>query len=916
LKTSKMKVQSLRCEYLHDPMGIDVLKPRLSWVLQSDVRGQCQIAYRILVASSAALLAKNKGDLWDSGVVKGSRTSQVEYAGEMLKSRMICHWKVCAWDKDDKQTAWSKPASWTMGLLKQSDWKAKWISMEPDLHKKLCRVTDLKTELPAPPYLRKGFELNKKVVRATLYATARGLFDIHINDEKVGADLFAPEWTDYDRRINYRTYDVTGLVKKGGNVIGALLGDGWYAGFVGWQKKRGRYGLQTSLMAQLEVEYADGSMETITTDKSWKTSLGPIQNSDFLMGETYDARKEMTGWAGAGFDESGWHKVQVVAKPEAKLVWQPSAPVRIVKELRPVSMSEPKRGVYIFDIGQNLAGFVRLKVKAPAGTVIQIRHAEMLNPDGTIYVENLRRAKATDVYIAKGKGIEIYQPTFTFHGFQYMEVTGLSNRPGKGIITACVAYSEMEDTGYFECSNKLVNKLFSNITWGQRGNFISVPTDCPQRDERLGWMGDAQVFIRTAAWNMDVAAFFTKWMIDIEDAQDQEGRFPDIAPRLKEDGDFVGLDKLRASAAWADAGVLVPWTIHKTYGDMRIIERHWAAMTKWMDWVASKNPQYLRVNELSNNYGDWLCIPADESFGTTSPMKELLATAFWATDAKCMAEMAIACGKKAESEKYLDLFAKVKKAFQEKYVLPDGRTTVGTQTSYLLALAFDLLPKELRSAAAGHLVDNLKNSGWHLSTGFVGIRLLNPVLCEMGYADVAYRLLNNTTYPSWLYPVTHGATTIWERWDGWTADKGFQTPAMNSFNHYSLGSVGQWLFSDVAGIDSDPVAMGFERIVIRPRVGGGLSYAKASYQSMRGLIKTEWKFSGKKLAMQVTIPANTMALIYVPATDVTKVKEGGELAAKGECLTFLRSEKGYAVFIAGSGVYSFTSVAEPIEAVK
>jgi alpha-L-rhamnosidase len=916
LKNSQMKVQFLRCEYLHDPMGIDVVKPRLSWVLESDVRGQCQIAYRVLVASSAPLLAKNKGDLWDSGVVKSSRTSQIEYAGATLKSRMVCHWKVCAWDKDNNPAAWSKPASWTMGLLKQSDWKAKWISMEPGLHQKLCGISDLKTELPAPPYLRKGFELKKNVSRATLYATARGLFEIQINGEKAGADIFAPEWTDYDKRINYRSYDVTGLVKKGGNAIGALLGDGWYAGYVGWQKTRGRYGLQTSLLAQLEVEYADGSKETITTDKSWKTSCGPMRSSDFMMGETYDARKEMPGWTEAGFDESAWHKVQVVARPEAKLVWQPSAPVGIVKELKPVSVKAPQRGVYVFDVGQNLAGFVRLKVKAKAGTVIQIRHAERLNPDGTIYTENLRRAKATDIYIAKGKGVEIYQPTFTFHGFQYVEVTGLSGRPGKDVVTACVTSSSMEDAGQFECSNKLINKLFSNITWGQRGNFLSIPTDCPQRDERLGWMGDAQVFIRTAAWNMDVAAFFAKWMIDVEDAQDEEGRFPDVAPRVKEDAGFVGLSKLCASPAWADAGVLVPWTIYKTYGDTRIIERHWIAMTRWMDWVAKVNPQYLRVNELSNNYGDWLCIPADESFGTTSLMKELLATAFWATDARCMAEMAAAFGKKEEVAGYVDLFRKVKKAFQEKYVLPDGKMAVETQTAYLLALAFDLLPRELRAKAAGHLVVNLKNNGWHLSTGFVGIRLLNPVLCEMGYADVAYRLLNNTTYPSWLYPVTHGATTIWERWDGWTAEKGFGNPAMNSFNHYSLGSVGQWLFSDVAGMDSDPAGVGFERIVIKPRVGGGLSYVKASHQCMHGLIRTEWKLSGRKLAMKVRIPVNTMALVYVPATEARKVKEGGELAAKGECLTFLRSEKGHAVFIDGSGTYSFTSVAEPIEAVK
>jgi alpha-L-rhamnosidase len=385
---------------------------------------------------------------------------------------------------------------------------------------------------------------------------------------------------------------------------------------------------------------------------------------------------------------------------------------------------------------------------------------------------------------------------------------------------------------------------------------------------------------------------------------------------VREDADFVGLDKLRASPAWADAGVIVPWTIHKTYGDTRIIKRHWAAMTRWMNWLAMVNPEQLRVNELSNNYGDWLCIPADESFGTTSPMKELLATAFWAFDARCMAEMAAATGEADIANEYAELFRRIRAKFQQTYVLPDGKLSVETQTAYLLALGFDLLKREDRRAAAEHLVKNLKNNGWHLSTGFIGIRLLNPVLTEMGYADVAYRLLNNRTYPSWLYPVTHGATTIWERWDGWTLERGFQNPEMNSFNHYSLGSVGQWLFSDVAGIACDRAAAGFERIVIKPYVGGGLRHVKASYNSMHGRISTTWKLSGEKLSFDVVIPANTMALMYVPATDATKVVEGDKLAAKSKCLTFLRCEKGFAVFIAGSGMYSFKSTTRPIEPVK
>jgi alpha-L-rhamnosidase len=913
---ASMKVTYLRCEYRVNPLGIDVKSPRLSWNVEGEGRGIRQSAYQILVSSSAALLAKNKGDLWDSGKVLSSQTVHIVYNGKPLASRTCCFWKVRAWDGKDEASSWSANASWTMGLLKKADWKGKWISMETELLKKLSGLSDLAEQIPPAPYLRKSFGVSKKVERATLYATARGIFDIEVNGKKVSKDVFAPEWTDYYSRIQYRTYDVTGLVAKGGNAIGVILGDGWYAGYVGWQEKRGRYGLQTSLMAQLEIEYADSSTETVVTDKSWKTAIGPMQSSDFMMGETYDARVEMPGWSSDGYDDSRWHKVEVVKAPEAPLVWQASEPVMVTEEIRPVKLTRPQPGVYVYDIGQNIAGFVRLKVKAPAGTTIRIRHAERLNPDGTIYTANLRRAKATDTYICMGKGIEIYQPRFTFHGFQYVEITGIPLKPDLNTVTALAINSATPVAGTFECSDKLINRLYKNITWGQRGNFISVPTDCPQRDERLGWMGDAQVFIETAACNMDVAAFFTKWMMDVQDAQDPQGRFPDIAPRLREDGNFTGLDKLRASPAWADAGVIVPWSIYRRYADSRIIERHWPAMTKWMNWLEEVNPEYLRVNELSNNYGDWLCIPADESFGTTSPMKELLATAFWAFDAKCMADMAAATVSKDEVKRYLELFLKVRQKFQQTYVEPGGKLKIETQTAYLLALAFDLLQREDRPSAAARLVENLKNNGWHLSTGFIGIRLLNPVLTEMGYADVAYRLLTNKTYPSWLYPVTHGATTIWERWDGWTAEKGFGDARMNSFNHYSLGSVGQWLFSDVAGIACDKAVAGFERITIKPHVGGGLKFARATYNSIRGPISTSWKLTGDKLALDVTIPANTMALVYVPTTDRTKVTESGRLAAQSECLTFLRQENGFVVYIAGSGSYSFKSVTKPIEVVS
>jgi alpha-L-rhamnosidase len=568
-----------------------------------------------------------------------------------------------------------------------------------------------------------------------------------------------------------------------------------------------------------------------------------------------------------------------------------------VKEINP--------GVFIFDLGQNIAGWVRLRVQAPAGTRITIRHGERLSPDGTLYTENLRRAKATDVYICKGKGEEIYEPHFTFHGFQYVEITGWL--PKSATVIGCVVRSATPDAGKFECSHPGVNRLWLNGLWSQKDNFLSVPTDCPQRDERLGWMGDAQVFLRTASYNLDVAAFFTKWMTDVADAQTPDGIFPDTAPRLREGENFIGLDGLGGGAGWADAGIIIPWTIWRVYGDRRIIERHWTAMVKWLDWVERHNPAGLRVNELGNNYGDWLCIPSDTSFRTQSPMKNLLATAYWADDAAKMAAMARELGRETEAGRFEAMFAKVRAAFQKEWLRDDGRLTVEAQTAYLLALAFDLLPENVRSRAAEHLVENIQSLDWHLSTGFIGISHLNPQLTLAGHADVAYRLLLQETYPSWLYPVKHGATTIWERWNGWTHAEGFFNPHMNSFNHYSLGSVGEWLFRHVAGIELDPAAPGFQKFVLRPFPGDGLDFARASYRTMHGEISSEWKRADGKLIWRIRVPANTSATVFVPSEPNAAVTESDVPVEQAEGLRVLGRDGNFMVCEAVAGSYRFTS---------
>jgi len=904
-----LRISRLRCEYLIAPLGIDERAPRLSWALESKHRGVSQTAFRIRVASSIEKLAKDEGDLWDSGRREGNQTTQVIYAGRPLGSRDICHWCVEVWD-DAGHSARSEPSLWTMGLLEKADWSARWIAADPEIinHDPEAVVPTL-TEPGTPALFRKEFDVPGPVRRAILYATARGLFRLRLRGRRVGEDIFAPEWTDYDKRIQYRAYDVTALVGRGRNVLAGMLGDGWWSGYVGWQETRARYGsLENSLLVQLEVELAGGERLTVGTDDTWRCNTGPILSSDFMMGETYDARRERTGWDRTDFISRGWLSALEVAAPAVPLVAQRSEPVRVVDSIVPISRQEIRPGVFIYDLGQNISGWVRLRFNsAPAGTRVQLRHGERLNPDGTLYTENLRRATATDVYICKGGGEEDWEPRFTFHGFQYIELTGWPGVPGSNAVTGCVVHSNTAPAGWFECSHAGVNRLWLNGLWSQRDNFLAVPTDCPQRDERLGWMGDAQVFLRTASYNMDVAGFFTKWMIDVEDAQTPEGIFPDTAPRLREGENFIGLGNLGGSAGWADAGVIIPYTIWRVYGDRRILERHYPAMVKWVDWIAKHNPNGLRVNQLANNYGDWLCIPSDTSFGTHSPMKNLLATAYWADNCTKLARIARELGREEDAKRFQKMFEQVRAAFQKEWLEPSGRITTDTQTGYLLALAFDLLPENLRPAAAEHLVENIKALDWHLSTGFIGISHLNPQLTLAGHADVAYRLLLRDDYPSWLYPVKHGATTIWERWNGWTEKEGFFNPQMNSFNHYSLGSVGEWLFRHVAGIELDPEVCGFQRFVLRPCIGPGLDFARANYHTMHGEIASGWKRAGKQLTWTIRVPANTTARVHVPSEPGTAVTEGGGPIEKADGVRVAGREGKFLVCEAGSGEYTFAS---------
>jgi alpha-L-rhamnosidase len=939
-----LQVQQLRCEYRVNPLGIDEAQPRLTWRVDSNERGQRQTACQILVASSEELLKRNSGDLWDSGKIASDQTVNIVYGGKPLGSRQQCFWKVRVWDKDGKP-AWSDPALWSMGLLKPADWQANYISFRDTtpVHKDLKSLF-----LPPARQYRKEFAAAKNVRRATIYATALGIYELHLNGQRVGDALFAPGWTDYHQRAYYWTYDVTPLVRKGENALGAWLADGWYSGYIGFgllmglgTEKVGRYtyGKTPGLMAQLEIEYTDGSREIIVTDPSWKvTGDGPIREGDFLMGEFYDARKETAGWTKAGFDDSGWPPAiraeengSVPAtfyedanpspgeKPQAKgrpvdlgfkrpptLEAFPGVPVRATEEIKPVAITSPTNGVYIFNLGQNFAGVIRLQVKGPAGAVIQLRYGEMLHPDGRLMTENLRKARATDHYVLRGDpNGETWTPRFTFHGFQYVEVTGYPGTPDKDAITGVVLHSDTPLTSGFECSDPVPNRLFKNVVWTQRANFLDLPTDCPQRDERFGWTGDAQIYARTATYNADVAAFYTKWLRELMESQRPSGTFPGYAPYPFQHGWDFG-------TAWCDAGVICPWAVWQAYGDTRIIERCWPFMARFIEWRKATSRNFLGVNH-GNDWGDWL------SFGGKTPL-DYTDSIYFGYSTKLMAGMAQAIGREKEAAEYRELLANIKAAFNRKYVKPDGTLAVDTQTAYALALYADLLPDNLRTTAGAILAKKIRdaetpdNSG--MTTGFLGTRPLLPVLSDTGQHDFAVKHFQSRKFPSWGYEVEQGATTIWERWNGYTKDKGFggeQNATMNSFAHYSFGAVCEWMLSRLAGIESD--GPGYQRIIIRPSPPSPgsnperepINWVKAHYDSIHGRIVSNWRRTANAFELDTAIPANTTATVFLPAKSPDSVKESGQPLAKAKCVKFLRQEGDRVLLTVESGSYRFTS---------
>jgi alpha-L-rhamnosidase len=884
--------------YLVNPLGVNDTAPRLGWQLSPVLgrHGTAQSAYEIRVSTRPG----GPADLWDSGRVASDASSQIPYAGARLASRQRAYWQVTVWDeRGQPATSPAGAAYWEAGLLERRDWTARWIG--PPWH-------GAGQTAAAAPYLRRGFNLGQKPVSARLYVSALGLYEAYVNGKRVGNGHFTPGWTDYHRRVQYQDYDVTDLLAAGDNVIGAILGDGWYCGHVAY-RDREVYGDRPKLLAQLEVTLADGSHTVVSSGGDWQVAAGPILEDDLLMGESYDARQELADWQRPGQGDGRWGPAVVFPDPGIELSPVLDAPVTSHEEVPPLGGPRKAGGHrFIYDFGQNLVGVVTLRVHAPAGTTIKLRYGEMLDSSGGLYVENLRSARATDFYTCKGDPAgESWTPKFTFHGFRYAELSGLpgDDAPGQGDLVAHVLHTDLPASGDFACSNPLINQLQHNIQWSQRANYLEVPTDCPQRDERLGWTGDAQAFIRTGAWNRDVGPFFSKWQRDIADAQAADGSEPAFIPAIEPSPGDGG-------PGWADAAIICPWTVYECYGDRTLLARHFEELRRYVDYLATQSLDGIRLHPSLGRwggFGDWLALDGSGRIDGGTP-KDLIATAFYVYDARLLASMARAIGQPQVAGPYEALAARVTQAFQRRFLTADGLMAGATQTGYVLALNFDLVPAQLRPRLADELVRDIRSRGNRLSTGFVGTPYLLHVLSREGRLDVAYALLLQESWPSWLYPVTQGATTIWERWDGWTRDKGFEDKGMNSFNHYAYGAVGDWLYEVVAGIDIDPSQPGYKHILLQPQPGGFLTSARGTHLSPFGQIVSDWRSGKGTFEWDVVVPPNTTASARLPIPAGARVTEDGALLESADGVSRVHADGKAVACELTSGDYHFKAAWE------
>ena len=889
---AQVTVKDLTCEHLKNPMPIDAARPRLSWKLASNERNVLQSGYQIRVSTTPDF----KNIVWDSGKNISDESNLQSYFGASLKSATRYYWQAKIWDANNKESNWSaETAYFETGLLSPSDWKAKWIDPEKEI--------DTLKQQPSP-LLRKEFILNKKIASARLYVTSHGLNEMYINGQRVGDYVFTPGWTAYKKYFQYFTYDITPLLKNGNNAIGAILGDGWYRGYLAWANSRNHYGTRLALLAQVVVRFTDGSQQIIGTDDTWKvTSKSPILNSDLYMGETYDARLEQTDWSKTSFNDAEW-KVAVVkdyplfTPTGSNLVAPQGPPVRKIEEIKAKQIITTPEGEKVIDFGQNLTGWVKMKVRGQAGTTVTLNHAEVLDKKGNFYTTNLRAAKCEINYTLNGSAEEVFEPHFSFFGFRYVRVKNYPIEVTLDNFTAVVVHSDMAKTGDFTCSNPLINQLQHNIQWGQKGNFLDVPTDCPQRDERLGWTGDAQAFARTASYNFDVSGFFNKWLMDVAADQQKSGAVPFVIP------DVLSRGQNQVSAGWGDVAVIAPWTMYTVYGDKGLLERQYPSMKAYVEYMRNKAGDSL-IWKNGSVFGDWLFFQPRETQQTVPggyTNHDYIATAFYAYSTSLLQKSAEALGKKEDAVFYKNLFNKIKDNFIQEYFTPRGRSASDSQTSYVLALFFDLVPENMKANAVQYLVNDIKSRKNHLSTGFLGTPYLCRVLSDNGQTKTAYDLLFQETYPSWLYPVKMGATTIWERWDGIKTDSTFQDAGMNSFNHYAYGAIGDWMYRVVAGLEAG--AAGYKHILIQPQPQEPLTHAKATFNSVYGEIESAWQKTATGYTFSIKIPANTTATVKLPVSDLNKVTEKSEILRGYKT----KVENNMALIEVGSGEYIFEIV--------
>jgi alpha-L-rhamnosidase len=870
---------------------LDVSLPRFSWIIQDDSRGAVQTAYQIIVATDVTLLTEKKADTWNSGKIESDQSVFVEYYGEIPDPGKRYYWTVKVWNAFDEASAWTSPAFFDVGLLNPDLWKAQWVGCNES-------IADADSLRPKSIYLRNEFQLENNIRSAKLYASGLGSYQFFLNGEKVSDDLLTPGWTDYPSRIQYQVYDVKEYLKKGDNTAGFLLGNMWYSSGLGWRGGTSYSKGPMKAIMQMEVEYVNGEKEMYVSDDNWTWHFSPILENTIYHGEFHDARLEIDGWNRNGLDESDWQSVTTYNRDEnITLSAQFSPTIQVTREITPRSINKLDNGSYVFDIGYNMTGSIRLNVEGEAGTEITMKFAELLHEDGSVAQENLRSAIATDHYILKGSGAESWEPSFTYHGFRYIEISGLPAEPDSSTVLGLNFHNAAPETGTFRCSNETLNSIQANIENGQRSNMFSVPTDCPQRDERLGWMGDAQVFAATSCYNMDMSGFYAKWVRDISDSQDEEGWVTDVNPVIVVTGP--------AKPAWGDAFIVVPWEMYRFYGDKRIFELYFEDYAAWVNYMTSKSEDNLYIYDADGwgGYGDWISVVKSDP--------QPISAAYYYFSSKLLSKFASLIDNIPAAEKYGSLAETIRTAFNEKYFDEEKfNYPGGTQTSMLLPMNFGITEEEHLTEVAANLAKDVEERGKHPSTGFLGTKYILPTLSDYGYHQLAYETATSIEYPSWGYMIENGATSMWELWNS-DSEK---PEGMNSRNHFALGSIGEWFYTHLAGIRIDDANPGFKHSIVAPMPAKGLDWVKGSIMTPYGPLKSAWEIENEKMWLHVTIPANTTSTIKIPVLSdkaillsengVIVVKEDGT-SGDAEGIDVVSIDEKQIVLNVGAGKYEF-----------